>query len=306
MIKSLSANTVKQYNTTFKLWWNHCKNNHINYLKAPKAAVILFLTNQYQNGASYGTINSHRSAISLLLGNNIGSDEQISRLLKGIFKCRPSIPKYNTIWNPQIVLDFMDTWYPHTNLTLCQITKKLATLLALCTAHRVQTLSLIKTNSIVIHQDQIIISISNLIKTSAVNRQQPNLVIPYFTDKPSICPAKCLVDYLEITGNIRNEVESSNLFITYKRPHKPVTSQTISRWIKDMLAESGVDVTRFSAHSTRHAATSTARAAGVSLDAIRKTAGWSNTSQTFARFYNRPIISQEVARSVFDPNNNKK
>ena len=301
MISSLAENTIKQYNTTFKLWWKYCLNNHINYLEAPKSAVILFLTKQYEIGASYGTINSHRSAISLLLGNSIGSDEQVTRLLKGIFKCRPNIPKYNSIWNPQTVLDFMAKWYPHTNLSLCQISKKLATLLALCTAHRVQTLSLIKTNSIVIHQSQIVITISNLIKTSAVHREQPTLVIPYFTDKPSICPAKCLGDYLEITANIRNE--SSNLFLTYKRPHKPVTSQTISRWIKNVLAESGIDVRKFSAHSTRHAATSTARAAGVSLDTIRKTAGWTATSQTFAKFYNRPIISQDLARSVFEPNN---
>ncbi|KAL0882504.1 hypothetical protein ABMA27_000971 [Loxostege sticticalis] len=301
MISSLATNTVKQYNTTFKLWWNYCLKNHLNYLEASKAAVILFLTKQYESGASYGTLNSHRSAISLLLGNNIGSDEQVSRLLKGVFKCRPSIPKYNTVWNPQVVLDFMENLFPHTDLTLSQISKKLATLLALCTASRVQTLSLIKTNCIVIHQEQIIITITNLIKTSAVNREQPTLVIPYFTDKPSICPAKCLEDYLEITKNIRND--SSNLFLTYKRPHKPVTSQTISRWIKNMLAESGVDVTRFSAHSTRHAAASTAHAAGVSLDAIRKTAGWTATSQTFAKFYNRPIISQELARSVIETNN---
>lgn len=301
MISSLAANTIKQYNTTFRLWWNYCLTNHINYLEASKAALILFLTKQFEDGASYGTLNSHRSAISLLLGNNIGSNEQVSRLLKGVFKCRPSIPKYNTIWDPQVVLDFLDKWFPHTNLSLCQLTKKLTTLLALCTAHRVQTLSLIKTNSIVVHQDQIIITISNLIKTSAINREQPTLVIPYFTDKPSICPAKCLEDYLEITKHIRND--SSNLFLTYKRPHKPVTSQTISRWIKNMLAESGVDVTKFSAHSTRHASTSAARASGVSLDAIRKTAGWTATSQTFAKFYNRPIISQELARSVFQTNN---
>lgn len=303
MMSSLADSTKKQYNTTFKLWWNFCLLNRVNYLEAPKSAVILFLTKEFQNGASYGTLNSHRAAISLLLGNHIGSDEQVSRLLKGVFKCRPSIPKYNNVWNPQIVLDFVEKWFPNQNFDLSQITKKLAVLLALCTAHRVQTLSLIKTNNIVFNEDQIIVAITNLIKTSTINREQPTLIIPYFKDRPSICPAQCLKDYLQMTTNIRNEIESHNLFLAYKRPHKPVTSQTISRWIKDILAASGVDVTRFSAHSTRHAATSTARAAGVSLETIRKTAGWTVTSQTFAKFYNRPIISHELARSIFENNN---
>lgn len=82
--------------------------------------------------------------------------------------------------------------------------------------------------------------------------------------------------------------------LTYKKPHKPASSQSISRWIKQLLAESGVDVEKFSAHSTRHASTSTALAAGLSVDVIRKTAGWTSTSTAFARFYNRPIESEGV------------
>ncbi|KAI8440715.1 hypothetical protein MSG28_009058 [Choristoneura fumiferana] len=78
-----------------------------------------------------------------------------------------------------------------------------------------------------------------------------------------------------------------------KRPHRDATAQSISRWIKQVLAKSGVDVSIFSAHSTRHAATSTAAAAGVSIDVIRKTAGWTATSQTFAKFYNRSIIDEK-------------
>lgn len=56
----------------------------------------------------------------------------------------------------------------------------------------------------------------------------------------------------------------------------------------------------FSAHSTRHAATSAAYVKGISLETIRRTAGWSQGSQMFARVYNRPIeTKEEFAKAVF-------
>lgn len=103
---------------------------------------------------------------------------------------------------------------------------------------------------------------------------------------------------MSTTNDIR-PLNNKNLFLTFKPPHKTASSQSISRWIKQVLAVSGVDVASFSAHSTRHAATSAARAAGLSLDVIRKTAGWTANSQTFARFYNRPLVAESsFARTV--------
>ncbi|RVE44042.1 hypothetical protein evm_011340 [Chilo suppressalis] len=57
---------------------------------------------------------------------------------------------------------------------------------------------------------------------------------------------------------------------------------------------------KLSAHSTRHAATSTASRIGVSVDVIRKTAGWCQSSSVFAKFYNREIVpsSDQFARSI--------
>lgn len=137
-----------------------------------------------------------------------------------------------------------------------------------------------------------------MIKTSGAGRSQPLLCLPYFKDNPAICAAKTLDDYVSATARLRPE-SVDNLFVTIKRPYKKASSQTIARWIKQTLAESGVDVTVFGAHSTRHASTSAAASAGVCIDTIRKTAGWSSSSLAFARFYNRPITDDGVfARTV--------
>lgn len=298
MLSSVSVSTLKQYSTSYKLWWQFCQSNNINKFDPQLADILTFLSEQFNCGASYGTINTHRSAISLLLGGNIGSDDSIKRLLKGIYKQKPSIPKYVGTWDPQIVLSHIATWYPNKDLTLEKITKKLCVLLAICTAHRVQTLSLIRVSHINKCADSLQIPISDIIKTSTVGREQPVLILPYFRTNLNICPATTLDDYLLMTSSLRPD-NTDHLLLTYKKPHKRASPQSISRWIKLTLAESGVDVSVFSAHSTRHASTSAAASAGVSIDMIRKTAGWSTSSQTFAKFYNRPVLDEGIfARSV--------
>ncbi|KAI8428150.1 hypothetical protein MSG28_002397 [Choristoneura fumiferana] len=290
MLGSLAKSTIQQYNVSLKLWWSYCLQNNRDVFDCSVPLVISFLTEQYNKGASYGSINSHRSALSLFLGNRVGSDEHIKRLLKGVFKMRPNLPKYSYTWDPKTVLDHIAEWFPNTDISLEKITKKLASLLALCTAHRVQTLSLIKTNNISIDLNGITITITDIIKTSMPGREQP--------ENPKICPATVLQDYISVTRKLRNE-NTDRLLITVKRPHKNATAQSISRWLKQVLAESGVNVALFSGHSTRHAATSAAAAAGVSIEVIRKTAGWTSGSQTFAKFYNRRVISENnFARQV--------
>ena len=43
------------------------------------------------------------------------------------------------------------------------------------------------------------------------------------------------------------------LFLSYDRPHKPVSRDTISRWTKETLRRCGIDTKVFTAHSTRSA-----------------------------------------------------
>ncbi|XP_059062727.1 uncharacterized protein LOC131855468, partial [Achroia grisella] len=286
ILASVSRNTLRQYEITYKLWWKFCEMNNFEPYCTSVTTVLLFLTEQFNKNASYGSLNSHRSALSLLLGDNIGSQESIKRLLKGAYKLRPTVPKYCHTWDPQIVLNFITDWFPNNTLSIEKLTKKLVILLALCTAHRVQTFSLIKIDNIKISQEGVKIIISENIKTSAAGREQPVLYLPYFIENINICPATTLVDYLTMTKNLRSE-GCHNLLLTFRVPHRPATSQTISRWIKQILASSGIDVSTFNAHSTRHASTSAAKAAGVSVETIRKTAGWSRSSTTFSKFYHR-------------------
>lgn len=255
----------------------------------------------YNKGFKYGSLNSCRSAISLLIGPEVGSNELIKRFFKGVFRLRPNTPKYDITWDPSTVLIFLSNIYPNNQISLELLSKKLVTLLALVTAHRVQTLSLIKLENISFYGEKIIIKIVDLIKTSRVGAPQPALIIPYFFEKPEVCPAQTLADYIKITKKLRTS-KTGRLFISFKKPFATIGSQTISRWIKDILTKSGIDTSVFKSHSTRHASSSKAKAMGLSIDTIRRTAGWGETSSVFAKFYDRPIVKPSFAETIFNFN----
>ena len=71
-----------------------------------------------------------------------------------------------------------------------------------------------------------------------------------------------------------------------------MSSETISRWIKDELSKAGVDTSVFKAHSCRSASSSKARDAGISVSEILKKGGWKSV-HTFKTFYSRDIINSE-------------
>lgn len=289
MMASLSDNSLRQYDSALRKWFEFCLSNNINFYDASVPNVLYFLTEIYNKGSQYGTLNSTRSALSLILGPNMSKDDRIIRFLKGVYRLRPPQPKYNTTWDTSLVLQWLSQQSPNENLTLEMLTKKCVCLLALTTAHRMQTLSKIMINNIEIFNNKIIIKIPDHIKTSRPGSKQPILMLPFYDIKPDICPCKTLIAYINKTKTVRGKHE--NLFISFKKPFNPVTTQSLSRWVKSVLRDSGIDTSLFSAHSTRHAATSKAHQGGVSVDTIRNTANWSESSNVFGKFYNKVIIN---------------
>lgn len=177
------------------------------------------------------------------------------------------------------MLCWAESLEPLNTLDLKLLTYKLVCLLALATAHRVQTLSLIKISKILISEDKIIIDIVDQIKTSRVGAPQPSFILPFFNDRKSACVASVLLQYLDRTKELRQEEDY--LFLTLKKPYHKASSQSISRWLKNCLTEAGVD-RKYTAHSTHEVWI-------YHVNIIKDTAGWSKDSQIFAKFYNRQI-----------------
>lgn len=289
MYSSLRPSTIGQYNCALKKWWRFCNQRNIDPFKGSTADVLACLSFEfYNNNAKHGSLNSLRSAIALVIGQDIGLDENVKRFFKGVQNLRPSRAKYDTIWNPKDVLDFIrEKLSSNKDLSLEDLSMKTILLLALVTGHRMQTLSLIYLKNVIETKNSLVITITDPIKTSRTSKKLPQLIVPRFVDDERICPMSSLLAYKKATKSVRGKED--NLLVSFKKPHKAVGTSTLSRWVKILLGKSGIDISKFSSHSTRHASTSAANRQGVNIDVIRNTAGWSKESQVFARFYNLPL-----------------
>ncbi|XP_073951877.1 uncharacterized protein [Choristoneura fumiferana] len=163
-IASLAASTLKQYNTTYTKWWAFCRQYKLDVYKASIPQILQFLTYRFEENASYSTLNTDRSALALLMEGSIGTDDRIARFIKGVYRLRPPIPKYVSMWDPSRVLRLLTNWPENSFLSLEKVTKKLSILLALASAQRVQTLSAIKINNINEYESKILINITDRVE----------------------------------------------------------------------------------------------------------------------------------------------
>ena len=86
------------------------------------------------------------------------------------------------------------------------------------------------------------------------------------------------------------------LFLSH-RTGKPVQRASISRWIREVLHLSGVDVSVFAPHSTRGASVSEAARRGASPAQIVAQGNWTQLG-TYQRFYNREIHDAPVGQLI--------
>ncbi|VEN52959.1 unnamed protein product, partial [Callosobruchus maculatus] len=159
--------------------------------------------------------------------------------MKGVFRLKPVFPKYNITWDPNPVLEHFNSIGPLHTLPLDKLTYKLIVLLALTTSQRVQTLTKIKLSNINYLDDRLEIIITDLIKTSSPSKCQPIIILPYFTNIPGLCIATVSKHYITVTENVR--ANHDFLLLTIKKPHRPATCQTVSKWIKKVLTIAGVN-----------------------------------------------------------------
>lgn len=260
---------------------------------------IEFLTDIFQSGLGYSAVNTARSALSSIIvlpnGSTFGEHPLVRRFVKGVFELKPSLPKYNEIWDVGLVLEHLRTLPELELISLKDHTRKLATFLCLLTGQRCQTIHKFDITYIQLFDDRYFVHIREKLKHTRPGNHQDPFEFKSFPQDKKLCVVECLKAYINRTEELRGK--SKKLFISYIKPFKPVGKETIARWVKSVLKDSGIDVGKFSAHSCRSAATSCNQAAGLSLSEIMRSAGWSNAS-TFAKHYDKPIENENFGHRL--------
>ena len=299
LLSSWRPGTLKQYKSYLDRWQTFCAQNSVEVFNPTLEQCIEFLTTLFNSGLGYSAINTARSALSSVItlsnGLPIGEHPTIRRFLKGVFEIRPALPKYTAIWDVGKLLDYLKTFQSASQLSLKDLTHKTATLLFLLTGQRCQTIHSIELSGIQSLPDLFRITILQPVKTSKPGKHIQPLELKAFATEPNLCIVLHLSEYIKRTNSLRGS--HTKLFLSHQKPHNPVSRDTISRWVKSTMKLAGIDTNVFTAHSCRSASTSAAKASGLSLSEIFKSAGWSNAT-TFARFYDKLLISENFGQSV--------
>jgi hypothetical protein len=233
--------------------------------------------------------------LPLIEGKPIGSHSLIKNILSGCYNLNPPKLKYNSSWDPNVAITFIASLGDNRLLRLTILARKTVVLLALASLLRVSELAAINLQSIAFLNDG---GNFSLFKPRKAQHSGPlqSFFIPSLQD-PGSCPVEAVRSYIDVTTPYRNSSNNTKLFILCIKPHRVVTSNTVSGWIRSLLTAAGIDTAIFSAHSTRGAAASKAFNVGMSMDAILK-AGHLSRESTFSKFYKRNQIAS-VAETVF-------
>ena len=131
------------------------------------------------------------------------------------------------------------------------------------------------------------------IKQSCPNHPGRKIFLLTYKECQHLCVVHTLKEYGKRTEAKRR---SSRLLLAMVSPHRPISSQTVSRWLRDALTSAGISPT-YSGHSTRSASTSAAAESGIALETILEAADWASAG-TFRTFYQRPTSRGTFARTV--------
>lgn len=263
--------------------------------------LVNFLAMLFQQGLQHRTVNTIRSAISMthdrVEGIPIGQHPLVTRVMKGIYNERPPLPRYAATWDVSQVISHIKELGPNSSLSLKQLSTKLVMIMALVQACRASELAALDLKYRVYRPEGVAFSLATLTKKRKAGSPPKHMFFGAFPEDERLCAVACLKHYEGRTKEHRKE--GTRLFISYVKPHAPISSQRISKWIKYILEDAGIDTSVFGAHSTRGAASTAAASQGITTEEILKMADWSSDS-TFKRFYYRPARDANFARQVLN------
>lgn len=99
MSASKSRGTWQQYQSAFKKWSDFCDEKNWSVWDSNLNHYLVFLTDLFEKGHSYSSVNTCRSALSSILsdidGVSIGQHKLIVSFMKGVSRLRPAAPRYS-------------------------------------------------------------------------------------------------------------------------------------------------------------------------------------------------------------------
>ena len=155
--------------------------------------------------------------------------------------------KYPLLWNAHDLINYLALWHISPNASIQDISPKLVATLACVSAQRVHTLSLIDSRHIFFFDSGTYLYIFSDLK---VQRDRPCFVITLPSESESDCLRTVELLKLYFTKT-RLSRKDPRLFLSFRPLYKPVTTNTLARWICSIMNDAGINISDFGAHSVR-------------------------------------------------------
>ena len=122
--------------------------------------------------------------------------------------------------------------------------EKLTVQLLILSEQRKKNLLAIDIDNVKIYEDKLIILPNSSLKHTKPSRPLHATVYHKYNRNPKLSVVECAKLYIEI----RNELVPSEIkqfLVTYEKPHKAASDDTISRWNKNTISSAGINIAVF-------------------------------------------------------------
>ena len=130
---------------------------------------------------------------------------------------------------------------------------------------------------------QRLVMLMALIKQTKPAKHMAPLCFQIYNKELKLCVVTHLAEYLKRT---KSYGDTDKLFLTCIKPYRAASKDTISRWCKSIIKESGISIHSYTSHSSRAAASLYAKTRGALLSTVIQSTGW-KSERTYARLYEK-------------------
>ena len=233
LLSAQRRSTNAQYKSCWAKWCSWSRQRQIDPFCPAVSDLVHFLTELFEQGKQYATINTYRSAISSTVppldGSPLGQHKIVCSFMRGVFNKRPPKPRYSGTWEVSVVTNLFEKWPDNSNLDIKRLSRKCAMLLALSSAKRQSDLHALDLAFMQYLPEGVEFKIPGLTKTR-LPEKDVTFFFPALKGNVQLCPVACLREYIKKTENHRNRSgDGQPLFLATQRPYSPVSSTSIVR-----------------------------------------------------------------------------
>ena len=194
----ISSGTSSKYGYAVKKFSAFCSKFGVSTSACPPSIVVKYIRHMHDSGASYQTINLHKSAISKhhggCEGKTMGMHPLVRQAMKAAFRLNPPLPKYQHTFDIEILLKYVKKLPPNECLPFKMLSYKTLLLTIYSTLSRVSSIARLGPH-ITENRDHVVLHLLHLEKQSRPGHVRGYIPIEKFSEDPSLCPVAAIIEY---------------------------------------------------------------------------------------------------------------